>query len=196
MVKFNLPHIYMIFVECQWKTITRLGNANIGMQEGIQDGGLWGLDDLIDSVKKHDKATERIRERDGVKIKSKAIVMKNNLPKKKPPKFKELVVPSVQSTNALTMDLKTKKVSEYLFCTLQIILVELYNHYWPWNKNGEEVKYTVREKERKTRDAPRSKPQKRRKCLWRSWSGPKEFEAKDLRGSRMILKVLKSLVVL
>ena len=133
------------------------------MQEGIQDGGLWGLDDLIDSVKKHDKATERIRERDGVKIKSKAIVMKNNLPKKKPPKFKELVVPSVQSTNALTMDLKTKKVSEYLFCTLQIILVELYNHYWPWNKNGEEVKYTVREKERKTRDAPRSKPQKKKK---------------------------------
>ena len=61
------------------------------------------------------------------------------------------------------MDLKTKKVSEYLFCTLQIILVELYNHYWPWNKNGEEVKYTVREKERKTRDAPRSKPQKKKK---------------------------------
>ena len=33
----------------------------------------------------------------------------------------------------------------------------------PWNKNGEEVKYTVREKERKTRDAPRSKPQKKKK---------------------------------
>ena len=41
--------------------------------------------------------------------------MKNNLPKKKPPKFKELIVPSVQSTNALTMDLKAKKVPIY-FC--------------------------------------------------------------------------------
>ena len=37
---------------------------------------------------------------------------------------------------------------------------------------------------------------KRRKCFWRSWSGPKEFGAKGLRGSLMILKVLKSLAVL
>ena len=102
----------------------------LGCNEGIHDGGLWGLDDLIDSVKKHDKATERIRERDGVKIKSKAIVLKNNLPKKKPPTFKELIVPSVQSTNALTMDLKTKKVSKCPFWKLQIFSVELYNHYW------------------------------------------------------------------
>ena len=80
------------------------------MQEGIHDGGLWGLDDLLESVKKHDEASERIRKRDGVKIKSKAIVLKNNLAKKKPPKFKELIVPSVQSTNALTMDLRSKKV--------------------------------------------------------------------------------------
>ena len=37
--------------------------------------------------------------------------------------------------------------------------------YWPWNKKGEEVAYKIREKERKTRDAPRSKPEKkRRKC--------------------------------
>ncbi len=89
---------------------TRFGTANIGIQEGIHDGGLWGLDDLLESVRKHDSACENIRERDGVKIKSRAIVLKHNLPKKKPPKFKELVVPSVQSTNALTMDLKTKKV--------------------------------------------------------------------------------------
>ena len=87
------------------------------MQDGIQDGGLLGPDDLVDSVKKHDKATERIRERDGVKIKSKAIVLKNNLPKKKPPTFKELIVPSVQPTNALIMDLKTK-VSQCSFLRL------------------------------------------------------------------------------
>ena len=35
---------------------------------------------------------------------------------------------------ALTMNLKTKKVPEYFFWKLQIVLVELYNHYWPWNK--------------------------------------------------------------
>ena len=35
--------------------------------------------------------------------------------------------------------------------------------YWPWNKNGEEVDYKIREKERKTRDAPWSKPQKKQK---------------------------------
>ena len=29
---------------------------------------------------------------------------------------------------ALTMNLKTKKVPEYFFCKLQIVLVELYNH--------------------------------------------------------------------
>ena len=133
------------------------------MQEGIQDGGLSGLDDLIESVKKHDEATERIRERDGVKIKSKVIVLKNNLPKKKPPTFKELIVPSVQSTNALTMDLKTKKVPKCPFWKLQIFSVELYNHYWPWNKKGGEVAYKIREKERKTRDAPRSKPEKKKK---------------------------------
>ena len=50
------------------------------------------------------------------------------------------------------MDLKTK-----------IILAELYSHYWPWNKNGEEVDCNIREKERKTRDAMRSKIQKKQK---------------------------------
>ena len=83
--------------------------------------------------------------------------------KEKPPTFKELIVPSVQSTNALTMNLKTKKISEYFFWKLQIFLVELYNHYWTWNKKGEEVAYKIREKERKTRDAPRSKPEKKKK---------------------------------
>ena len=34
--------------------------------------------------------------------------------------------------------------------------------YWPWNKNGEEVDYKIREKERKTRDALWSKPQKKK----------------------------------
>ena len=42
-------------------------------------------------------------------------------------------------------------------------MAELYNHYWPWNKNGEEVAYKIREKERNTRDAPRSKAEKKKK---------------------------------
>ena len=92
--------------------------------------------------------------------------MENNLPKKKPPTFKELVVPSIQSTNALTMNLKMKKVAEYFFWKFQIVFVERYNHYWLWNKSGEEVEYKIREKKRKTRNAPLSKPhKKRRKCL-------------------------------
>ena len=86
--------------------------------------------------------------------------------------------------------------SMHFFWKIQIILVEFYKQYWPWNKNSEKVHYKSREKERKTRNALRSKPQKSRKCLWRSWNGPREFEAKDLRGSRMTLKVLKNLEVL
>ena len=69
----------------------------------------------------------------------------------------------VQSTNALAMDLKTKKVSECSFWRLQIILVELYNHYCPWNKKGEEISYKIRVKERMTRDAPRPKSEKKKK---------------------------------
>ena len=68
------------------------------------------------------------------------------------------------STNVLTMDLKTKKVSEYFFWKLQIFFAELYNHYWQWNKNGDDVEYKIREKEQKARDAPRSKPEKRKKA--------------------------------
>ena len=44
---------------------------------------------------------------------------------------------------ALTMNLKTKKVSEYVFWNLQIVLIELYSHYWWWNKNGVEVDYNI-----------------------------------------------------
>ena len=80
------------------------------MLEGIQDGGLWGLDDLLDSVRKHDKATEKIRERDGVKIVSKSIVLENNLPTQKPSQLRELVIPGIQSTHALTMNCETGKV--------------------------------------------------------------------------------------
>ena len=64
---------------------------------------------------------------------------------------------------SLTKHLKTKKVPEYFFWKLQIVFAELYNHYYPWNKRDEEVEYKIREKERKTRDAPRSKPQKKKK---------------------------------
>ena len=42
----------------------------------------------------------------------------------------------------------------------QILLVELYNHYWTWNKKGEEVAYKIREKKRKTGDGPPSKQEK------------------------------------
>ena len=60
------------------------------------------LDDLLDSVRNHDKATEKIRERDGIKIFSKSIVLKNNLPTRKPPQVRELIIPGIQSTHALT----------------------------------------------------------------------------------------------
>ena len=100
-------------------------------------------------------------------IKSKAIVLKNNLPKKKPPKYKTLVIPSIQSTNALTMDLKTKKVCCNAVFTRfnETILVELTNHYWPWNEEGEEVEYKIVDKARKNRDASRSKAEKKKKVF-------------------------------
>ena len=60
---------------------------------------------------------------------------------------------------------------------------------WTWNEKEEEVAYKIRENERKTRDSPRSKPEKRRKFPWRNWNGPKDFREKDSRGSLMILKV-------
>ena len=116
--------------------------------------------DLVGSFKKHDNTTERICERYGVKIKSSAIVMKNNFPKKKPPTFIYLITSSAQPTNALTMDLRTKKVSKCFLWKLQMFLVELYNHYWTWNTLGEEVAYKIREKQRKTRNAPPSKQEK------------------------------------
>ena len=106
--------------------------------------------------------------------------MENNLPKKKPPTFKELVVPSIQSTNALTMNLKMKKVAEYFFWKFQIVFVERYNHYWLWNKSGEEVEYKIREKERKTRDAPRSKPQKKKKLSLKKLGRTQRIRSKVL----------------
>ena len=106
--------------------------------------------------------------------------MENNLPKKKPPTFKELVVSSIQSTNVLTMNLKMKKVAEYFFWKFQIVFVERYNHYWLWNKSGEEVEYKIREKERKTRDAPRSKPQKKKKASWKKLERTQRIRSEGL----------------
>ena len=65
-------------------------------------------------------------------------------------------------------------------------------------KSGEEVEYSIRFARRSGKLEMLRGPnhKKRRKCLWRSWSGHKEFEAKGLRGSRMIPKVLKSSGVL
>ena len=87
------------------------------------------------------------------------------------------------------MDLKKKKICEYFFWKLRIVLVELYNNYWPWKKTGEEADpdHEICEKEWKTRDAPRLNHK-----LGRSWNEPKDFESKGLRGSLLIPKVLKS----
>ena len=40
-----------------------------------------------------------------------------------------------------------------LFWKIQIVLVELYKHYWPWSKNSEKVHYKSHNKETKTRNA-------------------------------------------
>ena len=53
--------------------------------------------------------------------------------------------------------------SMHFFWKFQIVLVELYKHYWPWNKSSEKVHYKSREKERKTRNALRSKSKKKQK---------------------------------
>ena len=47
----------------------------------MYEGGLRGCDDLVDSVRKHDQACECITGRDNVKVKSKEILLKKNLPK-------------------------------------------------------------------------------------------------------------------
>ena len=47
----------------------------------MYEGGLWGCDDLVDSVRKHDQACESIKGRDNVKIKSREILLKKNFPK-------------------------------------------------------------------------------------------------------------------
>ena len=43
-------------------------NANIGILEGIHDSGLWGLDGLLEAIRKHDAACKKIWERDGINI--------------------------------------------------------------------------------------------------------------------------------
>ena len=44
--------------------------------------------------------------------------------------FLTIFVPRTKLVNVLTMDLQTKKVSENVFWDLQIVLIELYSHYW------------------------------------------------------------------
>jgi len=78
------------------------------------------------------------------------------------------------------MDLKTKEVSEYFFWKLQIIFAEIYNHSWQWNKNGEKVEYNIHEKERKTRDAPRSKPEKRKRVFLKKRERIQRIQGKGL----------------
>ena len=43
------------------------------------------------------------------------------------------------------------------------VLIELYNHYWPWNEQGEEVKYKLRERKREERNASRSNAKPKQK---------------------------------
>ena len=52
--------------------------------------------------------------------------------------------------------------------------------YWPWNKKGEEVTYKIREKERKTRDAPRSKPEKKKKVTLKKLERTQRVRGKGL----------------
>ena len=64
---------------------TRFPNANISNEEGAYEGGLWGCDDLVDSVRKHDQAYECINGRDNVKIKweERKVPRSNTKPKQK-----------------------------------------------------------------------------------------------------------------
>ena len=77
------------------------------------------------------------------------------------------------------MNLKTKKVCCNAVFTRfnETILVELTNHYWPWNEEGEIVDYKIVEKTRKDRDAPRSKAEKKTKSLF----GEIEADSEDSR---------------
>ena len=43
------------------------------------------------------------------------------------------------------------------------VLFELYNGYWPWNQQVEEVKYKLRERKREERKAPRSNAKPKQK---------------------------------
>ena len=78
------------------------------------------------TVRKHDTAKadtacELIRERDGVTIKSKSIVLKNNLPKRKPATINELIIPSLQSTHAFTLKRETGKVCFSFFFKKKVV---------------------------------------------------------------------------
>ena len=70
---------------------------------------------------KADTACELIRERDGVTIKSKSIVLKNNLPKRKPATINELIIPSLQSTHAFTLKRETGKVCFSFFFKKKVV---------------------------------------------------------------------------
>ena len=80
------------------------------------------------------------------------------------------------------MDLKKKKVCEYFFWKLRIVLVELYNNYWPWKKTGEEVDpdHKIREKEWKTRDAPWLNHKKQQKVFWKKLERTQRLRVDEL----------------
>ena len=74
----------------------------------------------------------------------------------------ELIIPSLQSTHAFTLKRETGKVC-FFFQKENGLIFEIYNHYWPWNAEGEEVKFKLRERERKEQNAPRSDPKPKQK---------------------------------
>ena len=80
--------------------------------------------------------------------------------------------------------------------TIMFHLAKLYNHYWPWNENGEEVAYKIRDKEGNTWNAPRSKPQKKKKVSLKKLERTQRIRSEWLGRSCMIPKVLKSSGVL
>ena len=43
------------------------------------------------------------------------------------------------------------------------VLFEIYNHYWLWNEEGEEVKYTLRDRKWEERKVPRSNTKPKQK---------------------------------
>ena len=135
--------------------------------------------------------TEKIRERDGVKILSKSIVLENNLPTQKPSQLRELVIPGIQSTHALTMNCETGKVhicfpkGNWMYLRFQIII----GHGTRTVKKSSSRFARVCGKNAKRLDQRRKKS---KSWSWQNWKGRNGLEGKGLFGSAMIQKAFSS----